>query len=109
MKRKFKIGERVFYKCYDGQIESGIITGIEDSTYQNEKNKNIPFKMLHIGKYGAIEDYNILPKNNEEAVQLKLKFKTADKIIKKIMKMIQPFNKATIEYIIENLQNYEKN
>ena len=108
MKRKFKIGERVFYKCYDGKIESGIITGIEDSIYQNKRNEDIPFKMLHIGKYGILEDYNVLPKNNEEAAQLKLKYKTADRIIKKIKKMIRPFDKATIEYIIENLQNYEK-
>lgn len=109
MKRKFKLGERVFYKCYDGQIESGIITGIEDSVYQNERNEDIPFKMLHIEKYGVLEDYNVLAKNNEEAAQLKLKYKTADKIIKKIMKMIQPFNKTTIKYIIENIESYEKN
>lgn len=108
MKRKFKLGERVFYKCYNGQIESGIITGIEDSTYQNERNEDIPFKMLHIGKYGILEDYNVLPENNKEVAELKLKFKTADKIIKKIKKIIQPIDKTTIEYIIENLESYEK-
>lgn len=107
MKRKFKIGERVFYKCYDGQIESGIITGIEDSTYQNEKNEDIPFKMLYIGEYSALEDYNVLPKNNKEVAELKRKYKEADKIIKKIKTMIQPYNNETKEYIIESLSNEE--
>lgn len=105
MKRKFKLGERVFYKCYNGQIESGIITGIKDSTYTNENGKEIPFKMLSIGKYGMIEDYNILPKNSKEVVELKCKYKTVDKIIKKIKTIIQPHDNTTKKYIIESLES----
>lgn len=105
MKRKIKIGERVFYKCYDGQIESGIVTGIEDSTYTNENGKEIPFQMLCICKYEVIEDYNILPKNNKEVVELKCKYKTIDKIIKKIKTIIQPHDNTTKKYIIESLES----
>ena len=61
--------------------------------------------MLLIGKYGAIEDYNVLPKNSKEVVELKRKYKAADKIIKRIKTIIQPHDNTTKRYIIESLES----
>ena len=44
--KKYKPGDRVFYKCYDGSIKSSIVLGVEDEEYQSEKGKRVKYQWL---------------------------------------------------------------
>ena len=70
MKRNIKIGDRVFYECYDGTIDSDIVRGINPSSYIDDSGKEINYNEL-IFEYNnngypsvVLEDYNTLSKRN---------------------------------------------
>ena len=63
MKRNIKVGDRIYYECFDNTIGTAIVTKIEPRTYwDNDKRYN--FNMLSTGPYTAIEDYNTLSSSN---------------------------------------------
>lgn len=69
MKRNIKVGDRVFYECYDGTIDSDIVRGIKPSSYINDSGKEIKYNMLVFGYDNGypsvvIEDYNTLSERN---------------------------------------------
>lgn len=63
MKRNIKVGDRIYYECYDGTIETSIVTKIEPRTYLDS---GYDFNMLYTGPHSAIEDYNILAPSNRK-------------------------------------------
>ena len=63
MKRNIKIGDRIYYECYDGTIETSIVTKIEPQTYY-DNGKWVDYNMLFTGPYSTIEDYNTLAPSN---------------------------------------------
>lgn len=63
MKRNIKVGDRIYYKCFDNTIETAIVTKIEPRNYWNN-GKRYDFNMLSTGPYTAIEDYNTLSPSN---------------------------------------------
>ena len=63
MKRNIKVGERIYYECFDNTIGTAIVTKIEPRTYL-DNGKRYNFNMLSTGPYTAIEDYNTLPSSN---------------------------------------------
>ena len=63
MKRNIKVGERIYYECFDNTIGTAIVTKIEPRTYL-DKGKKYNFNMLSTGPYTAIEDYNTLAPSN---------------------------------------------
>ena len=65
MKRNIKIGDRIYYECYDGTIETSIVTKIEPQTYY-DNGKWVDYNMLFTGPYSAIEDYNTLAPSNHK-------------------------------------------
>ena len=72
MKRNIKVGERIYYECFDGTIGTAIVTKIEPRTYYWGKGKKYNFNMLSTGPYNAIEDYNtLLPSNPKVKVYIK--------------------------------------
>ena len=64
MKRNIKVGDRIYYECYDGTIGTSIVTKIQPHFYYDDNGKNIDFNMLFTGPHSAIEDYNTLAPSN---------------------------------------------
>lgn len=65
MKRNIKVGDRIYYECYDGTIETSTVTKIEPRTYY-DNGKWCDYNMLFTGPYSAIEDYNTLSPSNRK-------------------------------------------
>lgn len=64
MKRNIKVGDRIYYECYDGTIGTSIVTKIEPNFYHNDNGKKIDFNMLYTGPHTCIEDYGTLASSN---------------------------------------------
>ena len=64
MKRNIKVGDRIYYECFDNTIGTAIVTKIEPRTYDWDNGKRYNFNMLSTGPYTAIEDYNTLSPSN---------------------------------------------
>lgn len=65
MQKNIKIGDRIYYECYDGTIGASIVTKIEPRTYW-DNGKRFDYNMLFTGPYTAIEDYNTLSPSNRK-------------------------------------------
>ena len=65
MQRNIKVGDRIYYECYDGTIGTSIVTKIEPQTYW-DNGKRFDFNMLYTGPHSAIEDYNTLAPSNRK-------------------------------------------
>ena len=63
MQRNIKVGDRIYYECYDGTIGTSIVTKIEPRTYLDS---GYDYNMLFTGPYSAIEDYNTLAPSNRK-------------------------------------------
>ena len=63
MQRNIKVGDRIYYECYDNTIGSAIVTKIEPRTYW-DNGKRYDFNMLFTGPHSVIEDYNTLAPSN---------------------------------------------
>ena len=63
MQRNIKVGDRIYYECYDGEIGSAIVTEIELQTYW-DYGKKFDYNMLYTGPNTCIEDYNTLAPSN---------------------------------------------
>ena len=65
MQRNIKVGDRIYYECYDGTIGTSIVTKIEPQTYW-DNGKKFDYNMLFTGPHSAIEDYNTLSPSNRK-------------------------------------------
>ena len=65
MQKNIKVGDRIYYECYDGTIGTSIVTKIEPRTYW-DNGKRFDYNMLFTGPYSAIEDYNTLALSNRK-------------------------------------------
>ena len=65
MRRDIKVGDRIYYECYDNTIGSAIVTKIEPRTYW-DNGKRYDFNMLFTGPHSVIEDYNTLAPSNKK-------------------------------------------
>ena len=63
MQRNIKVGDRIYYECYNNTIGSAIVTKIEPRTYW-DNGKRYDFNMLFTGLHSVIEDYNTLAPSN---------------------------------------------
>ena len=63
MQKNIKVGDRIYYECYDGTIGTSIVTKIKPRTYLDYGEK-FDYNMLYTGPHSAIEDYNTLAPSN---------------------------------------------
>ena len=66
MQRNIKVGDRIYYECYDGTIGTSIVTKIEPRTTYWDNDKRFDYNMLFTGLHSAIEDYNTLSPSNRK-------------------------------------------
>ena len=64
MQRNIKVGDRIYYECYDETIGTSIVTKIEPRTTYWDNGKRYDYNMLYTGPCTAIEDYNTLAPSN---------------------------------------------
>ena len=64
MQRNIKVGDRIYYECYDGEIGSAIVRDIRPDITTDYYDKPIRFNWLIVGEYEKIEDYNTLAPTN---------------------------------------------
>ena len=64
MRRDIKVGDRIYYECYDGTIGTSIVTKIEPRTYLVLNGRRFEYNMLFTGPHSVIEDYNTLAPSN---------------------------------------------
>ena len=66
MQRNIKVGDRIYYECYDGTIGTSIVTKIESRTHLLINGIKYDYNMLFTGPHSAIEDYNTLSPSNRK-------------------------------------------
>ena len=66
MQRNIKVGDRIYYECYDGTIGTSIVTKIEPRTYLLINGMRFEYNMLFTGLHSVIEDYNTLAQSNHK-------------------------------------------
>ena len=110
--RNYKVGDRIFYECYDGSIESSIVIDIREDYYLDDRGRKHPYQWLTLWRDGncssGIENYNTLSPNNPKVKELAKKFARFDKqknsVMDFIMNILSPWNKEIQEEIFELLK-----
>lgn len=113
-KRKYKVGDRIFFEPINGTIETAIVLRITDESYINDKGKEVPYQWLttwesESGKTSVgIEDYSCLSANNPKCKALAAKYeefdKEKDKIINSILEIMSPWESKIQSEIIDTLK-----
>ena len=109
---KYKVGDRIFYECYDGSIESSIVIDVEEKSYLDDRGREHLYQWLTLWREGncssGIENYNCLSLNDPKVKELAKKFakfdKQKDSVMDSIMDIFSPWEKEIQEEIFELLK-----
>lgn len=110
--KNYKIGDRIFYECYDGSIESSIVVDIKNESYLDDRGREHPYQWLELWRDGncssGIENYNCLSPNDPKVKERAKKFakfdKQKDSIMESLLNILSPWGKEIQEEIIELLK-----
>ena len=110
--KNYKIGDRVFYECYDGSVGSSIVIAIKAESYLDDRGREHPYQWLELWRDGncssGIEDYNCLSPSNPKVKELAKKFakfdKQKDSIMDSLLNILSPWEKETQKEIIDLLK-----
>ena len=103
-RKKYKVGDRIFFEYYDGTIGTEIVLEIEPKSYVNDNGRTINYNMLITWKSGncssGIEDYNTLPYSDPRVKALMKELKKQDEFTD----IVREFANANTDiYSIENI------
>lgn len=104
-RKKYKVGDRIFYEYYDGTIGTEIVLEVIPDSYIDDNNKPIYYDMLVTYKSGEqfseeIEDYNTLPYSDPRVKALMKELKKQDECADIIREFV---NAYTDIYNIETI------
>jgi hypothetical protein len=113
-KRKYKVGDRIFFERTDGTVDTAIVLKITEESYIDDKSKDVPYQWLTTwenksGKvsYG-IEDYSCLSSSNPKCKVLAAKYekfdKEKDKTINSILEIMSPWESKIQSEIIDTIK-----
>ena len=106
--KKYKPGDRIFYKRYDGTIGTDIVLRVEEKVYKNEKGYDVHYQWIDVDECSGIENYNCLPYNNPKVRKLKKQYDVFDKakseIIQQILDILSPYNSKMKKLIIKEIE-----
>lgn len=111
-KKKYNVGDRIFYEDGDGIIKSDIIIKISDKFYLNNKGERVEYQWLTVEEgekwSSGIENYSCLSPSNPKCKELVKQYSKFDKqkdaIIESIMEIITQFDKKTQKDILKLLE-----
>ena len=73
--KKYKVGDWIFFECYDGSIGDAVVTKIEPRLYEDRREDgrsvSVSYDMLYLGKNTATEDYNCLDEDDPRVIEYK--------------------------------------
>lgn len=103
-RKKYKVGDRIFYEYNDGTIGTDIVLEVKPDSYIDDNGKTINYDMLIIWKSGncssSIEDYNTLPYSDPRVKALMKELKKQDECSDIIREFV---NANTDIYSIETI------
>ena len=110
--KNYKVGDRIFYECFDGSIGTNVIIDIKDDFYFDDRDREIHYQWLTTWRDGncsaSIESYRCLSPGNPKCRKLSKKYRKFDKqkdsIIDSIIDILSPWGKEIQEEIIELLK-----
>ena len=84
-RRKYKVGDRIFFEHADGTIDTAIVLKTTEQSYIDDNGKEVSYQWLTTweGERGkvsfGIEDYSCLSSSNPKCKVLAAKYKKFDK------------------------------
>ena len=106
--KKYKPGDRVFYKCYDGTISTDIVLSVEEKVYKDEKGYDVHYQWLNTDEYFGIENYSCLPDNSLEVKKLKKLYAAFDRdkpeMVKQILDILSPYNSEMKKLLLKEIE-----
>jgi len=111
--KNYKVGDRVFYECYDGSIESSIVIDIRSESYLDDRGRKHPYQLLTLWREGncssCIENYNCLSPNDPKVKELAKKFtkfdKQKDSVMDSLLNILSPWEEEIQKEIIDLLKS----
>ena len=87
-RKKYKVGDRIFFEHYDGTIDTAIVLEIKPESYVNDNGRTINYDMLITWKSGncssGTEDYNTLPYSDPRVKELQKQLAKQDSLAQDI-------------------------
>ena len=81
-RKKYKVGDRIFFEYYDGTVGTAIVLEIKPKSYVDDNGRTIDYNMLITWKSGncssGIEDYSILPYSDPRVKAMMKELKKQD-------------------------------
>lgn len=108
---KYKVGDRIFYKTIDGEVETDIVVEIRNEFYY-DNNKRIDYQWLIMYNDGncssGIEDYNCISPNSRECKELNKIYRRFDRhresVIGSIMEILNKWEKPLQKEILKIIE-----
>ena len=106
--KKYKPGDRIFYKGYDRTINTDIVLSVEERTYKDEKGYDVHYQWLDVDEYSGIENYNCLPYNSPEVKELRKLYAAFDrdrpKMIQQILDILSSYNSEMKRLLLKEIE-----
>lgn len=103
-RKKYKVGDRIFFEYYDGTVGTAIVLEIKPESYIDDNGKTVNYDMLITWKSGncssGTEDYNTLPYSDPRVKALMKELKKQDECADIIREFV---NAKTDNYSIETI------
>lgn len=103
-RKKYKVGDMIFFEYYDCTVGTAIVLEIEPKSYVDDNGKTINYDMLITWKSGnccsGTEDYNTLPYSDPRVKALMKELKKQDECADIIREFV---NANTDIYSIETI------
>ena len=103
-RKKYKVGDRIFFECYDGTIGTEIVLEVEPKSYIDDNGRTVNYDELITWRSGncssSIEDYETLPLSDPRVKALMKELKKQDELADIIREFV---NANTDIYSIETI------
>lgn len=113
-RRKYKVGDRIFFEHTDGTIDTAIVLKTTEQSYIDDNGKEVSYQWLttwenESGKASCgIEDYFCLSSINPKCRVLAAKYekfdKEKDKIINSILEIMSPWESKIQSEIVDTIK-----
>ena len=106
-RKKYKVGDRIFYEYHDGTVGTATVLEIEPKSYVDDNGKTINYDMLITWKSGncssGTEDYNTLPYSNPRVKELQKQLAKQDSLAQDIRDWIVSKCETYPDYYNDNI------
>jgi hypothetical protein len=87
-RKKYKVGDRIFFECLDGTIGTEIVLEVEPKSYIDDNGRTVNYDELITWRNGncssSIEDYNTLPLSGPRVKELQKQLAKQDNLVQDV-------------------------